>query len=127
MKIIFTAFAAVLFALLSSCATVTRGSEEVFEVYSTPEDAIVRLSNGISARTPASFKVKRRDPLNVTISKAGYKTRVVRVESQIDAGGGAAMAGNVVVGGLIGAAIDAGSGAMYVHKPNPLRVVLEKK
>ncbi len=37
------------------------------------------------------------------------------------------MAGNVLLGGLIGAGIDAGSGAMYEHKPNPLNVQLERK
>lgn len=35
------------------------------------------------------------------------------------------MAGNVVVGGLIGAAVDAGSGAMKDLKPNPIQVNLE--
>ena len=34
------------------------------------------------------------------------------------------MAGNVLVGGLIGAAIDAGSGAMNDLRPNPVRVKL---
>ena len=117
----------VLLGLLSSCATITRSSEEVFQVDSTPQDATVKLSNGMSAKTPASFKVKRRDPLDVTVSKTGYKTREVRVESQIDSAGGTAMAGNVLVGGIIGVAIDAGSGAMYAHKPNPLHIVLEKR
>ncbi|HOC44113.1 MAG TPA: hypothetical protein PKJ99_13945 [Thermoanaerobaculales bacterium] len=35
-----------------------------------------------------------------------------------------APAGNVILGGLVGAAIDAGSGAMHSHKPNPLHVVM---
>jgi hypothetical protein len=63
----------------------------------------------------------------VTVSKKGYKTRQITVPSQISGAGGAAMAGNVVVGGLIGAAVDAGTGAMHEHKPNPLQVNLEKQ
>ena len=34
------------------------------------------------------------------------------------------MAGNILFGGLIGAAVDAGSGAMYDLKPNPVEVTL---
>jgi len=34
------------------------------------------------------------------------------------------MAGNVLLGGVIGAGVDAGTGAMHSHKPNPLVVEL---
>ena len=34
------------------------------------------------------------------------------------------MAGNVIFGGLIGAGVDAATGAMDSHKPNPLVVQL---
>ncbi len=36
------------------------------------------------------------------------------------------MAGNVLLGGVIGAAVDAGTGSMYDLKPNPVHVVLNK-
>ena len=112
---------------LPSCATITRGTQEVFVVDSTPQAAKVQLSTGHSGETPASFKVPRRETLHVTVSKKGYKTRNVSVPSQISGGGGAAMAGNLIFGGLIGAAVDGGTGAMHEHKPNPLNVVLEKQ
>lgn len=35
------------------------------------------------------------------------------------------MAGNVVFGGLIGAGVDAGTGAMLELVPNPVKVTLE--
>ncbi|MBU3666885.1 MAG: hypothetical protein FGM15_13565 [Chthoniobacterales bacterium] len=73
------------------------------------------------------MKVPRNETLHVTISKPGYKTRQTTVPMQIAGGGGLAMAGNVVLGGLIGAAVDAGTGAMMEHKPNPLVVTLEKQ
>ena len=34
------------------------------------------------------------------------------------------MAGNVLLGGVIGAGVDAGTGAMHSRKPNPLVVEL---
>ena len=40
-------------------------------------------------------------------------------------GGGAAMAGNVVFGRIIGAAVDSGSGAMLELVPNPVNVTLD--
>jgi hypothetical protein len=113
-------------AFLPSCATITRGTQEVLVIDSTPQAANVQLSTGHSGETPASFKVPRRDTIQATISKKGYKTRSISIPTQISGGGGAAMAGNLIFGGLVGAAVDGGTGAMYEHKPNPLHVTLEK-
>lgn len=113
--------------LVSGCASITRGTKEVFVVDSMPQDAEVRLSSGQVGRTPASFEVGRRDTLTVFVSKPGFKSRTVIVQSEVGGGGGAAMAGNVIFGGIIGAGVDAGTGAMYEHKPNPLIVQLEKE
>lgn len=41
--------------------------------------------------------------------------------------GGAGMAGNVLLGGIVGAGVDAYSGAMDDIVPNPLTVTLEKQ
>ncbi len=94
---------------------------------STPQDAKAQLSTGQVMQTPASFEVPRRDTITVTITKPGYKSRTVVLSAEVGGGGAAGMAGNVFVGGIIGAGIDAGTGAMYEHKPNPLMVILEKE
>jgi len=112
--------------IFTGCASITRGTKEVVVIDSTPQDADVRLSTGMTGRTPASFEVGRRDTITVMISKPGYISRTVVLNSEVSGGGGAAMAGNVFLGGIIGAGIDAGTGAMYEHKPNPLMVILEK-
>ena len=110
----------------SACATVTRGTNEVYVVESTPPAAKVRISNGMTCdATPCSFKVPRKGELVVTVSKDGYEDSMHSVPTQVSSGGGAAMAGNVLVGGLIGAGVDAASGAMLEHKPNPLVVTLQ--
>jgi hypothetical protein len=70
------------------------------------------------------MKVPRRGDFVVTIERPGYETVRATVSSSVDGGGAAGMAGNVVLGGLIGAGVDAGSGAMHSHKPNPLVVTL---
>lgn len=109
----------------SGCATITRGSKDVLVVESTPSGADVSLSSGQAGKTPASFKLPREDALVVTISKPGYETVAVNVTPHISGAGGMAMAGNAVIGGgLIGAAVDASTGAMKDLKPNPIQVTL---
>lgn len=111
-------------ALLSGCASVTRGSKDTLVVESTPSGANVRLSTGQVGKTPTSFRLPRKHDLVVFIEKEGYEPLEINVTSQISGAGGAGMAGNVLVGGLIGAAVDLGTGAMRDLRPNPIQVTL---
>ncbi len=110
--------------VLCGCATITRGTKEVLVVESDPVGAEVTTSIGLVGKTPATFKVSRKGGFTVTIVKEGYEPVTVQVGSQVAGGGAAGMAGNVILGGLIGAAVDAGSGAMKELKPNPIVVKL---
>lgn len=109
----------------SGCATITRGTNEAFVIETDPPGADATLSSGPRCSTPCSLIVKRRGDFVVTIKKEGYETVVATVTSSVDSGGAAGMAGNVLLGGIIGAGVDAGTGAMHSHKPNPLSVKLE--
>lgn len=127
MKILNLIFAVVLLMVLGSgCATVTRGTKDVLVIESEPPGADIQLSSGMTGKTPASFKLPRKHSLNVKIEKEGYEPVEVNVTPHISGAGGAGMAGNVLVGGLIGAAVDAGTGSMYSLKPNPIKVTLLK-
>ena len=117
---------ALLIALGSGCATITRGTSEAFVIETDPPGAEATLSNGLRCSTPCSLTVKRRGDFVVTIKKEGYETVVSNVTSSVDSGGAAGMAGNVLLGGVIGAGVDAGTGAMHSHKPNPLSVKLKR-
>lgn len=108
-----------------ACATMTRGTTQQFTVESTPAGAHVTTSNGFECvSTPCTFRMSRKDGFNVTVSKDGYVSQTVEVTSSMSGAGGAALAGNVLVGGLIGGAVDATSGALNDLKPNPLTVTL---
>jgi hypothetical protein len=69
--------------------------------------------------------MNHRDDFDVTISKSGYLDWRGHVTHQFSSGGGAALAGNVLVGGLVGLTVDAASGATQKLVPNPLNVTLE--
>ncbi|RMC30799.1 translation initiation factor 2 [Paracoccus alkanivorans] len=111
---------------LAGCATITRGTKDALVVNSTPGGAQVKMSDGQTCdNTPCTFKVPRKSELNVLVTKERCKPQQIRVTNKVAGGGGAAMAGNVLVGGLIGAGVDASSGAMLDLVPNPVNVTLE--
>lgn len=116
-----------LMAPMAACATITRGTTQAFTVETEPNGATVSTSNGLTCpATPCTFaRVPRESEFTVTITKAGYRTATHTVTHETAGGGGAAMAGNVLVGGIIGAAIDGNNGATQNLVPNPLRVTLE--
>ena len=109
----------------TSCATITRGVHEKLTVTSDPVGANVLLSTGERGLTPAKFvKLRRTEPFTVTVSKPGYATETVRVVSKMGGTGGTAMAGNALIGGIIGLGVDAGTGAYNSLYPNPVAVKL---
>ena len=112
---------------LGACATVTRGASDTWTVNSTPAGAAVKTTNQFFCdSTPCTFKMPRKSEFDVTLTKSGYKPWTGHVTHHISGAGGAGMAGNVILGGIIGAGVDAYSGAMNDLVPNPLNVVLEK-
>jgi uncharacterized protein YcfJ len=113
---------------VSGCATITRGSDDVLIVETDPSGAAVSTTNGFSCKsTPCSIKMPRRSDLVVTIEKPRCKTTQVQVTHKTADAGAAGIAGNVLVGGIIGLAVDAGTGASQDLTPNPVKVNLECK
>jgi len=112
-------------ASLSACATVTRGTKQKFEIMSEPSGANVELSIGQSCVTPCKLKLKRKAAFVATFTKEGYETQTANVRSSFSGGGGAAGAGNILIGGFIGAGVDASNGSLNNLKPNPLSVILK--
>jgi len=110
---------------LSACATVTRGTHDTFRVVSVPPAADVKLTSGETCTTPCELKLKRKAVFDVTVSKSGYVSQSVHVRGVVKGGGGAAMAGNLIAGGLIGGIVDGSNGAGLDLKPNPVSVTLQ--
>ncbi len=111
-------------AMLSGCATITRGTTEILVIETTPPGADVDLSSGLRCKTPCSLEVKHKNAVVLDISKLGFEPQRVNVLSEVAGAGAAGMAGNVILGGIIGAGIDVATGATKRLKPNPVLVTL---
>ena len=111
---------------LCACATMTRGAHTAWEVYTTPPGASVKTTNGMSCdSTPCSLRMDRKSEFTATVRKPGYKSVTIEVHHKVGGAGGVGMAGNVLVGGLIGAGVDVATGAMLDLTPNPVHLDLE--
>lgn len=100
---------------LSACASITTGGEQSLSV-DTPKatNASCNLTNDKGTwyvpNTPGSVTVHRSyNALNVTCKKDGFESGTTSVNSSTKA----MMFGNILVGGIIGAAVDAGTGSGY--------------
>jgi hypothetical protein len=111
--------------VFTGCATVTRGTTETLMIQSTPSGADVRVSNGFTGRTPFTFTAPRKGDLIVTVSHPGYETQEHILHSGVAGKGAAGVAGNALIGGVIGIGVDMATGAALSHKPNPLIVTLK--
>ncbi len=110
---------------LPACASVTRGTTETVTVYASPEGADIATSIGLNcSASPCLLEVSRKKEFTVTVTKEGYEEQTVHVSTVVAPGGVAGLAGNVLVGGVVGVGIDAVSGATLDHIPNPVLVEL---
>ena len=75
--------------------------------------------------TACAIKMPRRSEFVVDITKSGCKPMDVNVTHKTAGDGAAGIAGNVLVGGIIGLGVDAATGASQDLVPNPVDVTLE--
>lgn len=102
------------FALLTGCATVTTGSTQNIAVTTDPDGADCSFSRNeqFIARvnpTPGSLSIsKSGSSLSVSCKREGYHDIVETIGSEFQA----VTLGNILIGGIIGIAVDAASGAI---------------
>jgi len=111
-------------ATCGGCASVTRGTTDQVQILSEPEGAEARTSMGHTCTTPCTLQFSRKDEFIVTASKPGYHTVEMPVSTRVAGAGAAGFAGNVLLGGVIGMAVDAASGATLEHYPNPVMLTM---
>ncbi len=107
---------------VSGCATIVSGTTQKISVTSQPSEAIAKVDNNTSSKTPASFTLDRKNDHTIEIAKDGYKTATVLIKRSLN---GMAF-GNVLIGGIIGGGVDMVSGANNKLIPERVDVVLEE-
>jgi|GEM_PF-1459731 len=108
-------------ALSSGCATIIHGTTQAIPVTSEPPGATVVVTTGDGrATTPGTLELKRKTGHILTFSKDGYKPDTVKLESVLSG----AVAGNILLGGVIGWGVDATTGADSRLVPESVHVVL---
>ncbi len=111
---------------LSGCASIVRGTTEEVRIITDPSDARITTTTGHACvGTPCKVEVARDTSFLVTASKDGYKTATVDVKTETTGKGVAGVAGNLIFGGVVGAAVDGYNGAYLNHTPNPVVITLE--
>jgi hypothetical protein len=113
-----------LIASLSGCASVIKTGSQSVSVKSVPTGADVTTSNGKKGVTPFVFRASRKENCRLTVSKSGYHPMNVILRSGPSITGKIASAGNGLVGGLVGVAIDQATGATLELEPDPVLVRL---
>ena len=114
--------------LATGCASITRGNKDALTIETIPPGAECSLSTGeVCKSTPCTFRLPRKSTGVATCELRGYIATAGSWTHKTAGSGAAGMAGNVLFGGLIGVAVDAGTGATQDITPNPLVIHLLKE
>ncbi len=128
---------ALLFGLLPflGCATIIKGSDQNVSFRSDPEGAKVSVYSPegmlmADGKTPVTLPLRKGDGFfqsakyKVVFEAPGYEKKEIWLTGSLEAGW--YLAGNLLVGGLIGwLIVDPASGAMWNLKPKSVNVRLE--
>ena len=109
-------------ALTSGCATIVKGSTQDLTINTDPTGAACDLSRagvviGSVNPTPGTVQIKKdKNNIEVKCKKSGY----TETSGDIPANFEGWTVGNVLIGGIIGFAVDYGSGALNSYEPELL-------
>lgn len=113
-----------LVAIQAGCGTIFGGSSQEVAVSSAPGEAEVEFDHvNRTVVTPAEIELKRKNSYELTFSKEGYETETASIESSLRAG---ILVLDILFTGLVGVAVDAGTGAWNSLSPDNVSVSLEK-
>ena len=121
-RAILTTFLLALSSVVSGCATIVHlGGNEELNVSSEPAGAKVVIDGTERGVTPLATKVERKKDHAVVLTKEGFEENQSRVESHLSWW----VAGNVILGGLVGILVDVLSGGGYTIDPDAVAVTLK--
>jgi len=107
--------------ILSGCASIINGTTQEVSISTTPQGATVKTTDNAACITPCKLELARKQDHILNINKKGYEETNLTLQHVISG----AVAGNIILGGLIGWGIDAASGAQYRLVPETVNVDLK--
>jgi hypothetical protein len=99
------------------------GTQQDVGFGSVPTSAKITVDNERTATTPAIIRLSRKDNHIVRIELDGY----MPYEATLTRGVSGWVWGNIVIGGLVGLAVDAISGGLYKLTPEQMTATLGKQ
>ena len=109
-----------------SCATSQQGTEQIVSFSSIPNGATVKTSHGFSCSiTPCKIKLPRNKSFEATVSKPGFTTEVVKVDSLPSGAGAVGAVGSALIGGVLVTGYDVYKGGVFELSPNEVSVKLQ--
>lgn len=109
-------------SFLLGCATIFKGGHQTISFSSNPDSAKVYLNGENMGKTPFELQLKVNKSYNVEFRKEGYSNRTLILSNSVGAGW---IILDVVLGGIIGIAIDAATGDWYSLDQDHLNAPLE--
>lgn len=94
-------------ASLSGCATIISGTHQEVKINSIPTGAAVMVDGAPRGVTPVVLRLKRRPSHTLTLQKIGYQPQSCIINSGFNGW----FLGNILLGGVIGMAVDGIDGA----------------
>ena len=114
------------FFLFQSCATSQQGTQQTVSFSSSPAGANVKTSHGFScALTPCKIKLPRNKSFEVVVSKPGFTTERVNVESVPSGLGAVGAVGSALIGGVIATGYDVYKGGVFELTPSTVEVKMQ--
>jgi hypothetical protein len=103
--------------VLNSCATIMHGTRQTVGIASNPTNAIVWVDKNYVGNTPIMVEMSRKDNHIVRIELDGYLPYEATFSKQVSGW----VFGNIFFGGVIGLAVDAISGGLYMLTPDQIQ------
>jgi hypothetical protein len=94
-------------SVLSGCATIVNGTTEKIQLRSAPDGAQATIDGAQTVTTPTTLELSRDDEHTIAFHKDGYQDDTEKLTSSTSGW----IWGNILVGGVVGAVVDAESGA----------------
>ncbi len=109
--------------LISSCATLFKGTTEEVNFNSDPQRAEVWVNGIKMGETPVALKLESKKTYAIEFKKEGFEPRTYTITNHVGAG----WVILDVLAGLVGVIVDAATGAWYSLDQKNVNAVLKKQ